>query len=71
MDQSTLQEYALKGLIAERDRINLAIAELQASTNGDLTVEGKKRVMSAAGRKAISRAMKARWRAHAAQKEKK
>ncbi len=84
-----LSEYALKGMLLERDRLNDQIAAMEVSLNGnghyakeppeDLRVaEGvsrvavvaqpavngdvpKKRVMSAATRRKMARAMKKRW----------
>ena len=52
-------------LKAERSRLDKAIAALEglSSVNGRRSVAKKRKKMSAAARKRISRAMKARWAA--------
>ena len=70
MQNSRLWELALKGLEAERDRIETEIAELRSRLTGTasmavavVTKRQNRRKMSAAARRRISEAMKARWAA--------
>lgn len=50
----------VKQLVAERDRLNAAIATLQ-SINGDSRKGSGKRTISAAARAKMARAQRARW----------
>lgn len=50
-------------LRAERDRLNAAIAALEGGRRGPGRPPGARRKLSAAERKRISQAMKARWAA--------
>ena len=71
MQSSRLWELALKGLEAERDRIEAEIAQVKSRLSGGTasmtvavgTKRQGRRKMSAAARRRISEAMKARWAA--------
>ena len=62
---------AIDGFAAQRQRLDAQIAELRSMLAGDSTnatdttgrVKGKRRKMSAAGRKAIAEAQRKRWAA--------
>jgi hypothetical protein len=56
-----IQTAALAGYQAELARINDRIAEVKALIDGKTGWTASKRTMSAAGRKRISDAQKARW----------
>ena len=72
MQNSRLWELALKGLEAERCHIETEIAELRSRVDGStvstkvavVTKRQTRRQMSAAARRRISEAMKARWAAY-------
>ena len=72
MQSSRLMELALKGLEAERDRIEIEIADVRGRLNGStastaaavVIMRGNRRKMSAAARRRISEGMKARWAAY-------
>lgn len=72
MQNSRLVELALKGLEAERDRIETEIAQVRSRLNGSsaspadavVLVRVKRRKMSAAAKRRISEGMKARWAAY-------
>ena len=71
MQSSRLWELALRGLEAERERIDMEIAQVRSELNGSrasttlavATTRQGRRKMSAAARRRISAAMKARWAA--------
>ena len=71
MKTSRLWELALKGLEAERERIDMEIAQVRSRLSGStkstaavvVTKRQGRRKMSAAARRRISEAMKARWAA--------
>ena len=71
MQTSRLWELALKGLEAERERIDMEIAQVRSQLSGStkstagavVTKRQGRRKMSAAARRRISEAMKARWAA--------
>ena len=72
MQNNRLCELALKGLEAERDRIETEIAEVRSRLDGStgstaaavVTKRQTRRKMSAAARRRISEGMKARWAAY-------
>jgi hypothetical protein len=73
MQSNRLLELALKGLEAERARIELEIAQVRSNLNGSttsstavaiVTKRQGRRKMSAAARRRISEGMKARWAAY-------
>jgi hypothetical protein len=74
MQTSRLVELALKGLEAERARIDKEIAELKMQDAPRPTGRGRRRAnrLTPAGRKRLSEMMKARWaeRRRAASKKK-
>jgi hypothetical protein len=64
MDNRRLLELAVRGLEIEREGINKEIALIMGQFNQpEQPAAGKRRVMSADGRRRISEAMKARWAA--------
>jgi hypothetical protein len=71
MQSTRLLELALKGLEAERARLEIEIAQVKSRLNGStvstagavVVVRHKRRKMSAAARKRISEGMRARWAA--------
>ena len=72
MQSSRLVELALKGLEAERARIETEIAEVRSRLDGStgstaiavVTKRQTRRKMSVAARRRISEGMKARWAAY-------
>lgn len=58
----------IRSLKDERSRIDAALRALGGEVGNPKTVERHKRTMSAAARRKISRAQKARWAKHRAKK---